>query len=105
MTEPVVETPPPPALSVLDRALEAVGESNGFETARVQLRLIEIGFWVSHFDGKYGLTTRQGVMAFQKYVGLEPTGSVDDQTAMALTIVNARPIGRTPDPGVVVEID
>lgn len=105
MTEPPVETAPPPEVSVLDRPLEAVGESNGVETARVQLRLIEIGFWVSHFDGRYGFTTRQGVMAFQKYAGLKPTGSVDDQTAMALTIVSSRPIGRTTDPGVVVEID
>lgn len=111
----VTEAPQPPAtavpvtapleVSVLDRPLVAVGESNGFETARIQLRLIEIGFWVSHFDGKYGRTTRQGVMAFQKYVGLPPTGSVDDQTAMSLTVVNARPIGRTTDPGVTVEID
>lgn len=104
--EPVpVETLPVPEVSVLERPLVAVGESNGIETARIQLRLIEIGFWVSHFDGKYGHTTRQGVMAFQKYAGLEATGVMDEQTALALTIVNARPLGRTTDPGVVVEID
>lgn len=99
------ETVPPPEVSVLDRPLVAVGETNGLETARIQLRLIEVGFWVSHFDGKYGRTTRQGVMAFQKYAGLEPTGTVDEATAMALTIVTTRPTGRTVDPGVVVEID
>ena len=107
MTEPSlpVETIPPPEVSILDSPIIAVGESNGLETARLQLRLIELGFWVSHFDGKYGHTTRQGVMAFQKYVGLESTGITDDQTAVALTIANSRPLGRTVDPGVVVEID
>ena len=107
ITEPPapIETLPPPEVSVLDRPLVAVGEAGGIETARIQLRLIELGFWVSHFDGKYGLTTRQGVMAFQKYVGLEPTGRMDEQTALALTIVSSRPLGRTIDPGVVVEID
>ncbi|MFM1751945.1 MAG: hypothetical protein RL119_907 [Actinomycetota bacterium] len=107
MTEPPlpVETIPPSEVSVLESPIIAVGESNGLETARLQLRLIELGFWVSHFDGKYGHTTRQGVMAFQKYVGLEPTGITDDQTALALTIANSRPLGRTVDPGVVVEID
>lgn len=105
VTEPPVETVPPPEVSVLDRPLVAVNESDGVETARIQLRLIELGFWVSHFDGDFGHTTRQGVMAFQKFAGLEATGQVDEQTALALTIVSARPVGRTVDPGVVVEID
>lgn len=104
-TQPPAETVPPPEVSVLDRPLVAVGESDGIETARIQLRLIEVGFWVSHFDGDYGHTTRQGVMAFQKFAGLDATGRVDEQTALALTIINARPVGRTVDPGVVVEID
>lgn len=102
---PPVETVPPPEVSVLDRPLVAVDEANGVETVRIQLRLIEIGFWVSHFDGKYGHTTRQGVMAFQKFSGIEATGRTDEQTAMALTMANARPLGRTTDPGVIVEID
>ena len=33
--------------------------------------------------GQYGLTTRQAVMAFQKYVGLPADGDVDDDTAAA----------------------
>lgn len=96
---------PAPEVSILDRPLVAVGSGNGLETTRIQLRLIEIGFWLSGFDGRYSHTTRQAVMAFQKFKGLEATGDVDDATAFALTTTSARVTGRSDAGGVIVEID
>ena len=90
---------------VLDTPLVAVGSSGGDEAARVQARLVELGFWVSATDGDYGLTTRQAVMAFQKYMGFnDPSGKVDEQTASALTNMDLRPVARA-NSGTLVEID
>jgi lipoprotein-anchoring transpeptidase ErfK/SrfK len=89
----------------VDAPLVAVGQKDGAETARVQQRLLDAGFWLSGVDGDFGLTTRQAVMAFQKYSGLEPSGRVDDATAAALTTITLRPRPQTTDPGVVVEVD
>lgn len=98
----------PPAIievPVLDTPLAAIGTSDGAEAARVQNRLIELGFWVSAADGDYGLTTRQAVMAFQKYMGFnDPSGQVDEQTATALTNMDLRPVARA-NSGTLVEID
>ena len=89
----------------IDAPLVAIGQKDGTETARVQQRLLDAGFWLSGVDGDYGLTTRQAVMAFQKFSGLEPSGRVDDATAAALTVVSERPKPATTDPGVIVEVD
>lgn len=82
----------------------AVGGNGGSDTARIQQRLIDLGFWVSAVDGEYGLTTSQAVMAFQKFVGLEATGRVNQATADALTAANWRAHGLA-DAGTLVEID
>ncbi|MEN9802338.1 MAG: hypothetical protein RLZ37_1463 [Actinomycetota bacterium] len=92
-------------VSVLGTPLVAVGSANGPETTRIQLRLIELGFWLDGYDGRYSHTTRQAVMAFQKYSGLEPTGAVDDETAFTLTVASNRAIGISEVPGVIVEVD
>ncbi len=85
--------------------LVAVGRSSGSEASRIQERLLELGFWVSGVDGEYGLTTRQAVMAFQKYMGFaDPDGSVDQQTADALTAETVRPHARA-NSGTLVEVD
>ena len=95
----IVEVP------VLESPLAAIGSSSGDEAARVQNRLIELGFWVQSADGDYGLTTRQAVMAFQKYMGFnEPDGKVDEQTATALSNMDLRPVARA-NSGTLVEID
>ncbi|MEL6893033.1 MAG: peptidoglycan-binding domain-containing protein, partial [Actinomycetota bacterium] len=79
----------------LAEPIQAVGRSSGSETARVQERLLELGFWVQSTDGDFGLTTRQAVMAFQKYMGFpEPDGSVDEPTAGALSTETIRPHAR-----------
>ncbi len=70
----------------------------------VQARLLELGFWLSGVDGEYGLTTKQAVMAFQKYNGIEATGKVDEATAERLATMDARARGLT-DTGTLVEIN
>jgi len=90
---------------VLDAPLAAIGTSSGDEAARVQNRLMELGFWVQSADGDFGLTTRQAVMAFEKYMGFDnPDGNVDEQTAAALTNMDLRPVARA-NSGTLVEID
>ena len=90
--------------------LVAVGSRDGVETARVQERLLQAGFWLMAVDGDYGLTTKQAVMAFQKYNGLKASGSVDEATALALTTVAERSVSRSERDGDVrsgsmVEVD
>ncbi|WP_117000803.1 L,D-transpeptidase family protein [Desertimonas flava] len=99
--------PPSPALIPVappDRPFEAVGRNSSDETARIQQRLVDLGFWLSGVDGDYGLTTGQAVMAFQKYVGLEASGRIDEATADALTNIPQRAHGLA-DAGTLVEID
>jgi len=100
-------TEPSPAIvpvAAADVAFQAVGKSDGDETARIQLRLLELGFWLAGVDGDYGLTTSQAVMAFQKYQGLEASGRVDQATADALSAATLRAHGMA-DAGTLVEID
>ena len=91
-------------LPVADPQIVGVGTSNGDETRRAQQRLLDLGFWLGAADGDYGLTTRQAVMAFQKYHGLVTDGVLGDETARVLTEATARPTARA-DAGTLVEID
>ena len=81
-----------------------VGMGSGADTAVLQLRLVQLGFWVAPTDGNYGLTTKQAVMAFQKYLGLDATGAVDDGTAAYLTQYSIKAHGQA-DAGTLVEVD
>jgi lipoprotein-anchoring transpeptidase ErfK/SrfK len=105
-TLPPTTTTPPNYIpvAVIEEPLQAVGTGSGQETARIQLRLIELGFWLSAIDGNYGLTTRQAVMAFEKYMGFDADGKVDQITADALTTMTLRPVARA-DSGTLVEVD
>jgi hypothetical protein len=89
---------------VAEPPIVPVGSASGAETQRAQQRLLELGFWVSAADGDYGLTTRQAVMAFQKFYGLTTDGVLGDETAAVMTAVTERPRGRA-DAGTLVEID
>ncbi len=111
---PTSTAPPPPPLppgpwnvepiGAVSPPLAAVGERSGAETTRVQQRLLDLGFWLTAPDGRYGLTTRQAVMAVQKYAGLPASGSVDQATADYLT--NSSEQARaTADAGTMVEVD
>ena len=99
--------PPSPAIVWVGGAAEpfvSVGDNSGSDTARIQQRLIDLGFWLTGADGEYGLTTSQAVMAFQKFVGLEATGRVNQATAEALTTAEWRAHGLA-DAGTLIEID
>ena len=100
----------PPEVPVLAAPLVAVGSRDGLETARIQERLLQAGYWLMAVDGDYGLTTKQAVMAFQKYHGLKASGSVDTATALALTAISERPQSRSERDGdvrngVLLEVD
>ena len=84
--------------------LQAVGARSGTETARIQTRLTQLGFWLTAADGDYGLTTKQAVMAFEKYMGLDADGKVDQATADALTSMTQRAVARA-NAGTLVEVD
>lgn len=84
--------------------IQAVGQRNGDATAAVQARLLELGFWVPPPDGKYGFATSQAVMAYQKYVGLPASGSVDKNTAFSMTFATEKARGLS-TAGTLVEID
>jgi len=99
-------TIPPNIVEVapLDPPLQALGTNSGSETARLQQRLLDVGFWVAGVDGQYGLTTRQAVMAFEKYMGFEADGKVDQRTADELSAMTLRPYARA-NSGTLIEID
>ncbi len=82
----------------------AVGKADGDETRVLQQRLLELGFWLSGVDGEFGNTTRQAVMAFQKYSLLPPTGAVDQATADAINATPFRGRGITTE-GDLIEIN
>ena len=58
---------------------------------RLQWRLLELGFWNSGVDGEYGLSTKQAVMAFQKWSGLNATSVTDVTTAATLNLTQCKP--------------
>jgi hypothetical protein len=85
----------------------SVRMTSGPATQVVQLRLLGLGFWLKAADGAYDFTTRQAVMAFQKFAELPVTGSVDDETADAILHAD-RPLSRSEEEGLdkdVVEVD
>lgn len=99
-TLPPTTTLPPNliAVSVVDPPLQAG------ETTRIQQRLLELRFWLQAADGNNGLTTKQAVMAFQKYAGLDADGRIGQATADALTVQTMRPIARA-NSGTLIEVD
>lgn len=104
-----VPTPGDPrSVVVSDRTLnryQAVAKTSGPSTRAIQLRLLELGFWLNSVDGKYGLTTSQAVMAFQKYIGVTRTGSVDQTTADALSCARFRSYSSITANWTLVEVD
>ncbi len=90
--------------AALDGPLAAVGSSSGGETARIQQRLLDLGFWTGAVDGPYGLTTKQAVMAFQKYIGLQPAGPSTTPPPPRLSAATEQ-AQATADAGTLVEVD
>ena len=106
-TEPTTSTTIPSIVEIVGPwpvAIVAVGKEDGPDTAAAQLRLTQLGFWAGDLDGDYGFATTQAVMAFQKYMGLDPSGKIDQDTANWLTVFPERAHG-TADDGTLVEVD
>jgi hypothetical protein len=94
----IVPVAPPP------QPIVPVGTRSGADTANAQWRLLELGFWLQNADGEYGLTTRQAVMAFQKFYNLGTDGVLGEETAHWMNAITERPRARA-DAGTLVEID
>jgi peptidoglycan hydrolase-like protein with peptidoglycan-binding domain len=101
---PTTTTTTIPVAEAVDPPITAVGSSNGAETERAQWRLLDLGFWLESANGEYGTTTRQAVMAFQKYYGLEADGVLGPNTAAKLSEPLRVPTSRA-DAGTLVEVD
>ena len=95
----IVEVVGPSSINIV-----GVGKDDGPDTADAQRRLTELGFWTGDADGNYGFATTQAVMAFQKYLGLNPSGKLDNDTASWLTAFPEKAHGAADD-GTLVEVD
>ena len=70
---PILDPAPP-----LPKLLAAVSmNDHGPAVAALQQRLVDLGFWNGGPTGNYDWVTQQAVMAFQKYNGLDPSGTAD----------------------------
>ena len=84
--------------------IAASGQRSGASTKAAQRKLLSLGFWLESPPGKYDETTRQAVMAFQKYYRLRPTGSINTATAYMLEEMTLRVQGKATE-GTLVEVD
>ena len=84
--------------------ISASGQRSGVSTKAAQKKLLSLGFWLLTPSGKYDETTRQAVMAFQKYYQLRPTGSMNDATAFLLDKMEIRPQAQATE-GTLAEVD
>lgn len=87
----VTSTPTTTTTTVVETGISAVGQRSGLSTEAAQQKLIDLGFWLANVDGIYDNTTRQAVMAFQKYYRLRPTGMINEATAWLLDRQQIRP--------------
>jgi lipoprotein-anchoring transpeptidase ErfK/SrfK len=63
-----------------------------------------LGFWVPDTNGSYNWETSQAVMAFQKYNGLSPSGTADDETIALMNIAPYRVLAQAWDKDM-IEVD
>ncbi|MFM7124009.1 MAG: L,D-transpeptidase family protein [Actinomycetes bacterium] len=84
--------------------ISSSGQRSGAATKAAQKKLLSLGFWLLTPNGKYDETTRQAVMAFQKYYKLRPTGSMNDATAFLLNKMEIRPQAQATE-GTLAEVD
>ena len=84
--------PGTPASPAPAEPIVAVGTADGEATRLLQQRLLDLGFWLDGVDGDFGSTTRQAVIAFQKYNLLPASGEVDQTTADAIATMPIRAV-------------
>jgi lipoprotein-anchoring transpeptidase ErfK/SrfK len=96
-TEVVVATTNP-------ETIQASGQRSGPPTVAAQKKLLQLGFWLASTNGRFEDTTRQAVMAFQKYYRLKATGSITPGTAYLLETVD-KPASALSTEGTLAEVD
>ncbi|MCU1426048.1 MAG: hypothetical protein JWL83_48 [Actinomycetia bacterium] len=77
--------------------------ASGVAVTQLQVRLIQLGYWIDAANGSYGLTTTQAVTAFQKLHNMPRTGVFDLATQGVLNSAS-RPSARSTS-GYVMEVD
>ena len=75
---------PTTTTTVVERGISESGQRSGPSTMAAQKKLLQLGFWLHNPNGTFDDTTRQAVMAFQKYFQLRPTGGINAATAFLL---------------------
>ena len=90
--------------TTIPETIQASGQRSGLPTRAAQKKLLELGFWLKSTDGRFEDTTRQAVMAFQKYFRLKPTGSISSGTAYLLETVT-EPATAESTEGTLAEVD
>jgi lipoprotein-anchoring transpeptidase ErfK/SrfK len=80
------------------------GRSARGSVSALQERLLDLGFWVPDTNGSYNWETSQAVMAFQKYNGLSPSGTADDETIALMNIAPYRVLAQAWDKDM-IEVD
>jgi lipoprotein-anchoring transpeptidase ErfK/SrfK len=75
---------PTTTTTIVERGISASGQRSGPSTMAAQKKLLQLGFWLHNPNGTFDDTTRQAVMAFQKYFQLRPTGGINAATAFLL---------------------
>lgn len=96
-------TLPPPSMKDSE-TIQASGQRSGPPTRAAQKKLLSLGFWLKGADGRFEDTTRQAVMAFQKYYKLRPSGSITLGTAYLLDAVSDPAAAFSTD-GTLAEVD
>lgn len=93
-----------PLPTTIHETIQASGQRSGPPTRAAQRTLLELGFWLKAADGRFEDTTRQAVMAFQKYYRLEPNGSITPGTAYLLETLTEPATALTTE-GTLAEVD
>jgi len=97
---PKLELAPPLAAPLVPVS----GRSDRGSISALQQRLLDLGFWVPDTNGSYNWETNQAVMAFQKYNGIKPSGSADDETVALMNITPYRVLAQAWDKDM-IEVD
>jgi lipoprotein-anchoring transpeptidase ErfK/SrfK len=93
-----------PTTTTVSEVIQASGQRSGLPTRAAQRKLLRLGFWLKAVDGRFEDTTRQAVMAFQKYYNLKPTGGITSGTAYLLDTAT-EPARAVNTEGTLAEVD
>lgn len=88
----------------IPETIQASGQRSGSPARAAQRKLLALGFWLKNTDGQFEDTTRQAIMAFQKYYRLKPSGSITVGTAYLLDTVTAPAVAISTE-GTLAEVD